>query len=80
MEFARKKPRHWGLSIAYRINRLLPRKLALDLMLDAAWIAWRLAHENAVDLGLFRQEPNDFLLREIAPMIAFWSSAAEPVK
>jgi len=67
MEFARRKPRHWGLSIAYRINRLLPRELALDLMLDTAWIAWRLAHENSVHLGLFRQEPNDFLLREIGP-------------
>ena len=69
MELSRTKPRHWGLSLAYRLSRWLPMSRArkLDLLLDAAWIATRLAHENSVSLQLHRQERNDFLLDRIAP-------------
>ena len=69
MEVARTKPRHLGLSIAYRLNRWLPMSQArrLDIMLDAAWIAWRLAHENAVSLDLDRPERNTFLVDVIQP-------------
>ncbi len=49
----RRKKRHWLLSIAYRVHRLMPlsggRKL--DLYLDLAWIATRLAHETS--FGVF---------------------------
>ena len=69
MELSRAKPRHWGLSFAYRLNRWLPMSRArkLDLMLDAAWMASGLAHENSVGLDLDRHEQNHFLLDRIAP-------------
>lgn len=64
--FPRKKPRNLLLSVAYRLNRLFPRKLALDFMLDLEWIAGRLAHENAHALGL-HDRSNPFLTEAIDP-------------
>jgi SAM-dependent methyltransferase len=66
VRFDRAKPRHWGLSIAYKLNRMLPRQRALDFFLDMEWIAWRLAYENAAWLDLHRR-PIDFMLDRIEP-------------
>lgn len=49
VKLARRKARHWPLSIAYRLHRWLPLgpKKKLGLYLDLAWIATRLAHETS---------------------------------
>jgi SAM-dependent methyltransferase len=48
----RTKPRHWLLSAAYRLHRLLPlsRARKLDFYLDLEWIAARLASETSFEV------------------------------
>jgi SAM-dependent methyltransferase len=60
VRFARHKPRHLGLSVAYKLKRLIP----LDWWLDLEWIAWRMAHEKA---GELIERPNNFLHSRIQP-------------
>lgn len=62
----RRKPRNLFLSAAYRLNRILPFSLErkLDFLLDLEWIANRLAHENAANLGL-HDRANPFLTERI---------------
>ena len=68
MKLQREKPRHLGVSLGYRLARWLPMSQArkLDLLLDLEWIAWRLAHETSVNLGIDRA-PNGFLTNAIDP-------------
>jgi SAM-dependent methyltransferase len=62
--FNRNKPRNWMLSLAYKAVRYFPAPAArkLDFLLDLEWIAWRLAWEQGVRLGLHRAGRNAFLL------------------
>ncbi len=68
MRLPREKPRHLGVSLGYRLARWLPMSRArkLDLLLDLEWIAWRLAHETSIDLGI-APAPNPFLTDAIDP-------------
>lgn len=61
----RRKPRNIIASLAYRVNRLLPRKL--DVMLDLAVVANRLAMENAVSRGHEVWGDNRFVQKHIRP-------------
>ena len=69
IKVARQKPRHFLLSLAYRLYRYFPatRARKLDFLLDLEWIANRLAHETATSLGLTRHTRNHFLLDGIGP-------------
>jgi SAM-dependent methyltransferase len=65
----RYKPRHWLLSFAYKAIRYFPAPTAkkLDFLLDLEWIAWRVAWEQGVRLGLHRAGRNAFLLDALKP-------------
>lgn len=67
--FDRNKPRNWLLSFAYKAVRFFPAASGrkLDFLLDLEWIAWRLAWEQGVGLGLQRPKRNGFLLDAIKP-------------
>jgi SAM-dependent methyltransferase len=53
ISFPRQKPRHLGLSVAYRLMRLIRWSVgdrrALRLFLDANWICWRFSYETMVE-------------------------------
>lgn len=70
--FNRRKKRHWLLSIAYKINKILwlPSKTKVNLYLNLEWIFNRLSHEmsfsqyNALEHP-FRQQTMNFLSKHI---------------
>lgn len=66
--FSREKPRHWLLSIAYRLHRFLPMRAdkKLDLYLDLEWIAARLAHETSFSV----YDPTDHPVRRLDFMLS----------
>lgn len=55
LTFARRKPRSIGISVAYRLVRLvrivLGPQRALRLLLNAAWLFHRFAHEASIAVG-----------------------------
>ncbi|HVF82784.1 MAG TPA: class I SAM-dependent methyltransferase [Sphingomicrobium sp.] len=69
VRFARHKPRHLLAPLLYKLDRFFPAspQRKLDLLLDLEWIANRLAHENAVKIGLANGRRNVFLLDRIDP-------------
>ncbi len=53
ISFPRQKPRHLGLSVAYRLMRLIRWSVgdrrALRFFLDVNWICWRFSYETMVE-------------------------------
>jgi SAM-dependent methyltransferase len=63
VRLSRKKPRNWVASIAYRLNRIVPH----DITLDLAAITDRLARDNAAKDSLNIWAADDFIARHIKP-------------
>lgn len=72
LRLSRAKPRHWLLSLLYRVHKLpiLSDRTKLKLDLDLAWIFSRLAHETSQTVFAPSQHPlrthaTDFLARHL---------------
>ena len=74
LKLSRAKPRHWLLSVLYRVHKLplLSERQKLKLDLDLAWIFSRLAHETSQHVFPPSQHPlrthaTEFLERHLHP-------------